>query len=102
MPITGIQVGGSGVFQALTVPSNAVPFQSVAFVSSDPLVTLTQDPTDQTKVTAAVDASDTAASFQLTVNAVNGVGAPLTHVFTIPLTAAPPPQAVDIDLNQLS
>lgn len=103
MPILGVQVGSSGVFQASLIPANAVPLQSgPTFASDDLNVTLTQDSVDPFKVTAAVAAGDTAASFNLTVSGVNGAGTAISHTFAIPLTQAPPPQAVDFDLNQLS
>ena len=52
MSITGVQAGGSGVFQASLVPANAVPLQSgPKFSTDDTKVTLTQDTTDPFKVT---------------------------------------------------
>jgi len=51
-------------------------------------------------VTAAVGAGDTAASFDLKVDGVNSAGNPITHTFTIPITQAPPPVALDFDLSQ--
>jgi hypothetical protein len=103
MPITGVQAGGSGVFQAVLVPANAAKLQSgPVFTSDDANVTLTPDPTDAFKVTAAVAAGDTAASFNLKVDGVNGAGTAITHTFAVPIIAAPPPQAIDFDLNQIS
>jgi hypothetical protein len=102
MAINGVQAGASGVFQESLIPGNAAPLQSgPSFASTDTNVTLTQDTTDPSKVTAAVAAGDTAASFDLTVTGTTTVGT-ITHTFTIPIIAAPPPQAVDFDLNQLS
>ncbi len=103
MSINGVQAGGSGVFQASLIPGNAAPLQSgPTFSTPDALVTLTQDPANPFNVTAAVDATDAQASFALTVTGVNSVGATITHTFTIPIVAAPPPVALDFDLNQLS
>ena len=103
MPINGVQAGGSGVFQASLIPANAAPLQSGPTSSTtDTLVTLTPDPTNPFNVTAAVAAGDTAASFPLTVSGVNSAGTSITHTFTIPVIAAPPPAAVDFDLTQLS
>lgn len=102
MPINGVQAGGSGVFQASLIPSNAVPLQSgPTFSTPDSSVTLTPDAGDPFKVTAAVAAGETAASFDLTVTGTTSAGQ-ITHTFTIPVIAAPPPEAVDFDLTQLS
>ena len=102
MAINGVQAGGSGVFQASLIPSNAAPLQSgPTFATTDTNVTLTQDTANPFNVTAAVAASDTGASFDLTVSGTTTVG-PISHTFTVPIIAAPPPQAVDFDLNQLS
>jgi hypothetical protein len=99
--IVGVPVGSSDVFTALLVPANSVPLQSgPVFSTDDSLVTLTPDPTNAFKTTAAVGAGDTAASFNLKVDGVNGAGNPITHTFVIPILAAPPVQAVDFDLSQ--
>lgn len=103
MPIKGVQVGSSGVFLASLIPANAVPLQSgPTFATDDAKVTLTQDTTNPFQVTAAVAADDAAPSFNLTVSGTNGAGAAISHTFAIPILAAPPPQAVDFDLNQVS
>jgi hypothetical protein len=102
MAITGVQVGGSGQFQIGFVPPNGVPLQSGPTVSSDdPLVVLSAvDANDQ--FTAAADATATAASFNVTVAGVNGAGTALSHVFNVPLIAAPPPQITDFSLYQVA
>jgi hypothetical protein len=106
--ITGTVVGTSSVFQATTVPAtNVVPLQSgPKFSADDPLVTLSASPDgDPTKIVAAVDASDTATSYNLTVSGVNGAGTAITHTFNIPILPTPPPpptQITDFSLNQLS
>jgi len=99
--ITGIQAGSSDFFTASLIPANAAPLQSgPVFSTTDTLVTLTPDSTNPFKVTAAVAAGDTAASFPLTVTGVNSAGTTITHTFTIPITQAPPPVALDFDLSQ--
>jgi hypothetical protein len=105
--INGITAGGApGVFQASLIPSNAAALQSgPTFTADDPQVTLGPDPKDPTNpfnVSAQAAAGDTNASFNLTCNGVNSASNPIKHVFLIPITAAPPPVALDFDLNQLS
>jgi len=98
--ITGIQAGSSDFFTASLVPSNAAPLVSgPSFSVTDALVVLTVDTTNPFKVTAAVDATDANASFDLKVDGTTANG-PITHTFTIPILQAPPPQAVDFDLSQ--
>lgn len=98
--ISPTPVGGSAKYRLSLVPSNAVALQSGPTVSSsNSLVVVTQDPSDPFLLTATADASVTDASYDLKADGVNGAGNPITHTFTIPLAAAPPPQAVDFDLN---
>ncbi len=99
--INGVQAGGSGVFQIGFVPPNGVPLQSGPTVkTSDSLVKLgAVGPSNQ--FTADVDASDTALSFDVTVEGVNGKGDPLSRTFTVPILAAPPPQITDFTLDQV-
>lgn len=103
MAINGVQVGGSGVFQIGLVPPNGVPLQSGPTVTVDDTnVTLgAVDPTTL-QFSAAVAATDTAASFNVTVAGVNGAGTALSHVFNVPILAAPPVQVTDFSLNQVS
>ncbi len=103
MPINGVPVGGSGVFQASLIPTNAAPLQSgPTFTTTDASVSLQPDPANPFNITATVATGDANASFPLTVTGVNSAGATITHTFTIPIIAAPPPVALDFDLNQLS
>ncbi len=99
--ITGVQAGSSDFFTASLIPANAVALQSgPVFSTDDTQVLLTQDTANPFKVTAAVGAGDTAASFNLKIDGVNSVGTAITHTFAIPITKAPPPVAVDFDLSQ--
>jgi len=103
MAITGVQAGASAVFIASLVPSNAAGLLSgPVFTADDAQVTLTPDSTNPFMVTAAVAAGDTAASFNLKVDGVNSASTPITHTFVIPILQAPPPAAVDFDLDQVA
>jgi len=100
MAISPVTAGSSSQYVLSLVPANAVALQSGPTVTSDnPLVVLTQDATNPFLITAAADATVTGASFNLTANGVNGAGTAITHTFAIPISQAPPPQAVDFDLN---
>jgi hypothetical protein len=107
MSISGVVVGAVGTFQISFVPAtNFIPLPSPPTVSvDDTLVTLSAvDPTAFT-FTATVGATDTAASFNITVAGVNDKGAALTHVFNIPILPAPPPpptSVTDFGLDQTS
>ena len=102
MPITGVAAGATGTFQISLVPPTGVPLQSGPVVAvDDSLVTITQ-PDSTLTFTAAVAASDTGTSFNLTITGVNGAGTPLSHVFNVPILPAPPVQVTDFGLDQLS
>jgi len=102
MAINGVPVGGTGTFQIGLVPPNGVPLQSGPTVSADDTnVTLGPVGSDLS-FTAAVAASDTGTSFNITVMGVNGVGTSISHVFNIPILAPPPVQVTDFSLNQTS
>jgi hypothetical protein len=103
MAIIGVQVGQSGDFLASLVPANAAALQSgPTFSSDDPLVTLTAAPNGNPMgIVATVDASDTNTQFNLKVDGVNSAGTAITHTFVVPILQAPPPAAVDFDLEQL-
>ena len=101
--ITGVPVGGSGVFQASPLPvgSSLQKGTGFKFSTTDTSVVLTPDATDSSKVMAVVAAGETLPSFGLTVDAVSASGAALTKTFTIPIIQPVVP-ATDIDLTQLS
>jgi len=102
MSISGIQAGGSGVFQIGLVPPTGVPLQSGPSVSADD-TNVTLGPVDASlQFTAAVAAGDTATSFNITVSGVNGAGASISHSFNIPILPAPPVQVTDFSLDQVS
>lgn len=102
--ITGIQAGATGTFQVGFVPPNGVPLTSGPTITvDDTLVSLGPVSTDGLfTFTAAVAASDVAASFNVTVSGVNGIGVSISHSFNVPILAAPKPQIIDFDLNQSS
>lgn len=100
--IIGVQAGQSADFRASLVPANAAALQSgPVFSTTDSLVVLSPAPNgDPFGVVATVDATNANASFDLKVDGTTLNGA-ITHTFTIPISQAPPPQAVDFDLEQL-
>lgn len=106
--INGTVVGTTSTFQIGFVPAtNFVPLTTGPTVSvDDTLVTLSPVSTDGNfTFTAAVAASDTGASYNLTILGVNGAGAAVTHTFNVPILPTPPPpatQITDFSLNQLS
>lgn len=103
MPINGVQAGATGTFQIGFVPPNGVPLPTPPTVTvDDTLVTLGPVSTDGLfTFTASVAATDTAASFNVTVSGINAVGTAISHTFNVPIIAAPPPQITDFTLNQL-
>jgi hypothetical protein len=104
MAITGVQVGGTGTFQISFVPPNGVPLSSGPTVAADdPLVTLSAVDSNS-QFTASVGAGDTGTSFNITVSGMNGATPPvaLSHVFNVPILAAPPLQITDFGLDQIS
>jgi hypothetical protein len=104
MAILGTQVGATSTFQIGFVPPGGVPLPTPPTVMvDDPLVTLGPVSTDgQFTFTAAVAATDTGASYNLTVAGTNAAGTALSHVFNVPILSAPPVQITDFTLNQLS
>lgn len=104
MAITGVQVGSTGTFQIGFVPPNGVPLPSPPVVSTDDtLVTLGPVSTDGLfTFTAAVAASDIAASFNVSISGTNAIGVSLSHTFNCPILAAPKTQITDFSLDQLS
>lgn len=106
MSINGTVVGTTSTFQIGFVPAtNFIPLKSGPSVTvDDTLVTLTA-PDSTGTFTASVAATDTGASYNLTVTGVNDQGATITHVFNVPILPTPPPPPVsitDFSLNQLS
>ena len=101
MAITGVQVGSSGTFQVVWNGAMS-PTASDIWSSNDPLVTLTPDPTDMTKVSAAVAANDVGAQFTLSVSGTNSANAAVTASAVVPILPAPPTPATGGTINQLS
>jgi hypothetical protein len=107
--LTGVQVGASGTFQESPLPVGSLGLQTgtvPTYSVDDPLVTLSASPDgDPTKVVAAVAATDTGASFNMTVSGTNTTGTAISSVFNIailPGTTPPPVVSTGFDLNQLS
>jgi hypothetical protein len=111
--ITGINVGGSGTFQANPVPDTSVfPAGTVnTWTASDPSITLAPaNPLDPSEadVTASVPAGSTLTSFTLSVStqmpadSTGTVPPPLTDTATIPVIAAPPPPPTGVSISQVS
>jgi hypothetical protein len=53
-------------------------------------------------IVATVATGDTNTSFNLKVDGVNSAGTAISHTFVIPILQAPPPVALDFDLDQLA
>jgi hypothetical protein len=106
MAINGTVVGTTSTFVVGFVPAtNFIPLQSGPAVAvDDSLVTLTQPDPKTLQFTAAVDASDTAASYNVTITGTNDQGVALTHTFNIPILPTPPPpptSITDFSLDQV-
>jgi hypothetical protein len=101
--INGTSLGATSSFQIGLVPAtNFIPLQSGPTVTcDDPNVVLTP-PGPDLKFTATVLATDTGASYNLTIAGTNGKGDAVTHTFNIPILPAPPQQVTDFSLDQLS
>ena len=111
--ITGVNVGGSGTFQANPVPDTSVfPAGTVnTWTASDPSITLAPaDPTDPSEadVVASVPAGSTLTSFDLSVStqmpadSTGTVPAALTATVTVPVIQAPPPVPTGVSISQVS
>lgn len=96
-----MQQGGKGVFQIQ--PNGALTPGSVVWTSDDPNVTLTPS-ADGLTVQASDAATDTATSFNLSVNAVSSNGTALTAKMNVPLvpaSAQPPAPASALVIQQI-
>jgi hypothetical protein len=104
MAINGTQQGSTSTFAIGLVPAtNFVPLTSGPVVSvDDTLVTLGPVDPKTLQFTASVAATDTGASYNLTISGVNGAGTAISHVFNVPILAAAPVQVTDFSLNQVS
>jgi hypothetical protein len=102
-----IVAGTSGTFQETNIPAGSVyPAGTViAWAASDPLVTFSPSPDgDPTKTLVNVPATDTAASFQLGVQATGtNNGTPFTVTgstpITVTITPATPPSNLPTDMS---
>lgn len=103
MAINGTVAGTVSTFQIGFVPAtNFIPLTAgPAVVVDDTLVTLSAVAADGT-FTATTVATDTAASYNLTVTGTNDKGVALTHTFNVPFIVAPPTSITDFSLNQKS
>jgi len=101
MPITGVPAGGQGSFMAVTDPPGSslqagnIPVWSV----DDSLVSITPS-TDGFSVSAAVAASDTAASFNLTIAGISSNGSNIQTVTNVPILPAVTVPATGFVVNQ--
>jgi hypothetical protein len=113
VPITGVNVGGSGTFVANPIPdTSAFPSGTVnTWTASDPSIGLAPaNPSDpqEAEVVASVPAGSTLASFDLSVSvqmppdSTGTTPAPLTTTVTIPVIAAPPPVPTGVSIDQVS
>jgi len=114
MSITGINVGGSGTFEADPVPSTSTfPAGTVnTWTADDPSITITPanpaDPED-TQVIVTVPSTDTNTSFNLTVSAQMPPATPggtppaaLTNTVSVPIIPAPPQPPTGVVINQVA
>lgn len=101
-----VQAGQTGVFQAVVVPSNgalqagAIPQWSV----DDPSAVLAPS-ADGFTCSVSIPATDSSASFNLTVTGINSAGVSIADTVNVPIVAAPPvppPPATGFVINQLS
>jgi hypothetical protein len=101
--ITGVPVGGTGHFVATPIPANG-QFQAGSvprWSTGDPSVTLTPS-TDGLSVDANVSATETLPSFGLTFDGVSSNGNAINKTVTVPILAAAPVPATDVDITQTS
>lgn len=106
--INGVPVGGQGSFAVSLLPvGSALPAGqalAVVYTADDPAVVLTPS-ADGSSVVAAVPASDTNASFNLTATGTApALSAPITSgpvkVPILPVVPPPPPLPTALDLTQ--
>jgi hypothetical protein len=113
MSITGINVGGSGTFEADPIPDTSVfPAGTVdTWTADDPSIVITpNDPTDpvDTRVVVSVPAGSTLTTFNLSVSvqmppdSSGNTPAPLTTSVAVPVIAAPPPPPTGVSINQIA
>jgi len=104
MAIQGTQQGTTSTFVIGLVPAtNFVPLTSGPVVTvDDTLVTLGPVDPKTLQFTASVAATDTGASYNLTISGVNGAGTAISHVFNVPILAAAPVQVTDFSLSQVT
>jgi hypothetical protein len=115
MPITGINAGGNGTFEADAILNGAAdpdgfPAGSVdTWTTDDTLVTLGPDSgPNNSQVVASVDASDKAADFGLTVSvqmpadSTGTLPAPLVMTVRVPIVQAPPPVPNAVAITQVA
>lgn len=106
MAINGTVAGATSNFQISMVPAtNFIPLPSPPTVTvDDPNVTLGPVDPASLQFSATVASTDTGASYNLTVSGTNDKGTAISHVFNVPIIAAPPvlTSVTDFDLSQLS
>jgi hypothetical protein len=107
MAVTGVQAGSTGTFQELPQPAGTQFPAGTTFVwSVDDTANVTLSPSsDGTTVVAAVSATDTNASFNLTVTSSftpPGGSTPLAATVNVPVLAAPVPTPTGMEINQIA
>lgn len=101
--ITGVPAGGQGTFQETPTPAGgalqagAIP----AWTADDAAVVLTPS-SDGTTVVAAVPATDTAASFNLTVTGVSSNGSTISQVTNVPILPGVAVPATGFSVSQIA
>ena len=99
--INGIQVGGTGTFAVSTVPAgSALQSGNVPVWSADDSLVTLSPATDGMTVSAAVSASDTSNTFNLTGTAISLDGTNLTQTAPVPILPAGPVAATGLDITQ--
>jgi hypothetical protein len=101
MAITGVPVGGTGTFVAVTAPpGSALQAGSIpVWTVDDTLVSITPS-ADGFSVNASVGAADTAASFNLTISGVSSNGSAISTVTNVPILPAAVVPATGFAVNQ--
>jgi hypothetical protein len=101
MAITGVPVGGTGTFVAVTdPPGSALQAGNIpAWTVDDTLVSITPS-ADGFSVNASVGAADTAASFNLTISGVSSNGSAISTVTNVPILPGVAVPATGFVVNQ--
>jgi hypothetical protein len=104
MPITGILAGATGVFQETPLPVGAViPAGTIPVWAADNTTDVALTPSaDGTQVAAAVSATTTITTFNLSVSNQDGTFLTTVAVPVTPAGPPPPPPQTGFQIDQLS